>query len=415
MANKAGIGARRYPSGGVGSTAASSLTGGGVRRVTHDALARSKPALCQNEPKIVKGRSFGRSPRPEVGGMELASHPRVPRRGAAALALLLSMPLVPSAAQQTVRNPHGPLDEECAVCHTSAAWTPARISAQFKHARHGFALTGAHATASCLGCHAKLDFRGVPRDCASCHADVHHGELGTDCGRCHTARSFIDRSIMLRAHQVTRFPLSGAHLALDCESCHTPAPQGQSAFRTVSSECVACHLAQFQAAKSPDHVASGFPEDCNACHLATTWSAARFNHDATGFPLTGAHRALPCERCHGSTGFSGQSAACVSCHQQDYDGTTNPNHAASGFPTQCDACHSTSSWAGATLNHVWFPLPHAQAQCADCHTIASDYSVFVCTNCHTQATTDRRHGDVRGYVWDSAHCYACHRNGGGGG
>jgi hypothetical protein len=332
----------------------------------------------------------------------------------AALTGLAALPLRPLIAQVAVQSPHGELREECAVCHTSAAWVPARVSDRFDHSRHGLALTGAHASAPCMGCHVRLDFRQVARDCASCHADVHHGELGVDCGRCHTARSFVDRSIMLRAHQVSRFPLTGAHLALDCETCHTPAPQGQLAFVAVSSECVACHLAQFQGAKSPDHVGAGFPQDCGSCHLATTWNAARFNHDATGFPLTGAHHALPCDRCHGSTGSAVPSPACVSCHQADYDATTDPNHAATGFPTNCEACHSTSAWSGARLNHTWFPLPHAQAQCADCHTTASDYSVFLCTTCHTQAQTDRRHGDVRGYVWDSAHCYACHRNGRGG-
>ena len=133
---------------------------------------------------------------------------------------------------------------------------------------------------------------------------------------------------------------------------------------------------------------------------------------AAGFPLTGVHLTLTCQQCHGANGFTGQSAACVSCHQQDYNGTTNPAHAAAGFATTCQDCHTTSGWTGATFNHTWFPIPHHTAtQCTDCHLNASDYSTFVCTNCHTQSQTDPRHAGISGYVWNSTNCYACHRRG----
>ena len=314
-------------------------------------------------------------------------------------------------AQQPVQNPHGKLQEECALCHGAEGWVPARVSAKFDHAKRGMALVGAHAQASCRSCHTTLDFHGVATACASCHQDVHRGELGTDCGRCHTARSFLDRASMVRAHQQTRFPLSGAHLAVDCEACHQPAPQGQLAFVAVPSGCVDCHRPQYIAAKNPDHVAGAFPLDCTQCHAATIWTSARFNHDASGFPLTGVHRTIACQQCHVS-GFTALSTACVSCHQQDYNGTTNPAHAPAGFATTCQDCHTTSGWTGASFNHTWFPVPHRTAtQCTDCHLSATDYSAFVCTNCHTQSQTDPHHTTVSGYVWNSTNCYACHRNG----
>jgi hypothetical protein len=313
----------------------------------------------------------------------------------------------PAGAQEPTRNPHGKLAEECAVCHSAEGWVPAHITSKFDHARKGFALAGAHATTACRSCHASLDFHGAARDCASCHKDVHHGELGVDCGRCHTPRSFIERSGMARAHQLTRFPLSGSHLTLDCEACHTPTVQGRLRFVNVSVQCVECHLPQYQAAKSPDHASGRFPQDCSQCHATTVWANARFNHDAAGFPLTGAHRAVTCAQCH--TGTSA-STACVSCHQQDYNGATNPGHTAAGFATTCQTCHTTTGWTGASFNHTWFRVPHNSARtCADCHTDPASYALFVCTTCHTQTGTAGHHSGVNGYVWNSTNCYACHR------
>ena len=220
---------------------------------------------------------------------------------------------------------------------------------------------------------------------------------------------------MVRAHQLTRFPLSGSHITLDCEQCHTPSAQGQLTFVNTSTTCIVCHATDFQTAKNPDHVAGGFPQDCSQCHAPTVWAQARFNHDATGFPLTGAHVAVPCQNCHLNNKFSALSTACVSCHQQDYNTTTAPIHQTAGFPTTCETCHTTTAWTGATFNHTWFPIPHHSAtQCVDCHTNSADYTVFVCTTCHTQAQTDPTHSGVRGYVWNSTNCYACHKNGGGG-
>ena len=113
----------------------------------------------------------------------------------------------PCLAQNPSASPHGELQVECATCHLAESWTPVRIGKGFNHAKLGFALDGAHATAACRACHASLEFTGAKTECASCHADVHRGELGSDCSRCHNARSFLDRTQMARRHQLTRFPL----------------------------------------------------------------------------------------------------------------------------------------------------------------------------------------------------------------
>ena len=330
-------------------------------------------------------------------------------RGLALAAALVWLACATAGAQQPTKNPHGKLQEECALCHSPETWSPPRVSSKFDHAKKGFALVGAHAQAACRSCHASLDFHGAPRDCVSCHKDVHHSELGIDCARCHTPRNFLDRSIMVRAHQLTRFPLSGSHLTVDCEQCHTPMPQGRLTFVNLSTQCVECHLPQFQTAKNPDHIAGGLSQNCGPCHSPTVWTNARFNHDATPFPLTGKHRTVTCLQCHGDGVYAGKSTACVSCHQQNYDATTNPNHAAAAFATTCQDCHTTAGWTGAAFNHTWFQIPHHSAQCSDCHTNASSYASFTCTVCHTKAQTDPKHSGVSGYVWNSTNCYSCHR------
>lgn len=326
-----------------------------------------------------------------------------------------------AAAPVKQANPHGKFQGACGDCHGATAWKPAKISPRFDHAKFGFPLEGAHAAAACASCHATLDFSQERQLCASCHEDVHHGEFGSECSTCHTSRSFIDRAGMLRTHQISRFPLSGAHAALECESCHRPVQSGQPRFVGTPSECESCHMTDYQNAKSPDHVAANFPHDCMACHTTLTWRSARFDHAFTGFPLTGAHRTLACTQCHSGGTYQGLSPACASCHQGNYDATTNPSHAAAGFSTQCESCHTTTSWAGAIFDHdgQFFPIysgTHAGkwANCATCHTSAASFAQFTCFSCHPhddKAGTDSHHTQVGGYSYDSQACYSCHPRG----
>lgn len=321
----------------------------------------------------------------------------------------------PAPAKTRIQSPHGSFKGDCGMCHGAEGWKPARIGPKFDHASFGFALTGAHATAKCTACHGSLDFSKSQKLCASCHEDPHRGEMGTDCARCHSARSFIDRSAMVRAHQASAFPLTGSHAGLDCETCHPGTAQGQMRFVGTRAECQGCHLSLYQAQKNPDHVAGGFPLDCAECHSTLTWSTAHFNHDNTAFPLTGAHRTVACASCHGDGVYKGKSTDCYSCHTADYNGTNNPAHAGAGFNTQCATCHNTTSWAGATFNHdgPYFPIYSGRHKgtwttCGDCHTNSSNYAVFSCLSCHSQSQTDPHHTGVSGYSYNSNACYSCH-------
>jgi hypothetical protein len=81
------------------------------------------------------------------------------------------------------------MGSECQRCHNPAGWTYWR----FDHDSTEFALTGAHAEASCAGCHPpgqRADRRS--RACIACHRsdDVHRGGFGQNCDRCHLTTDF---------------------------------------------------------------------------------------------------------------------------------------------------------------------------------------------------------------------------------
>ncbi len=353
---------------------------------------------------------------------------RVPRRLPArrAAPAVLALMLVASGLAGAVADrpaaappgepayPHGRFTGDCAECHGDQGWKPARISRRFNHAkRSGFPLTGAHSSVSCVACHASLDFTAEQqrKQCAACHQDPHLGEFGGDCGRCHTARSFLDRAAMVSMHQMTRFPLVGAHGAIECESCHPPTAQGHLRFVGTAAACRACHTP----GAVPDH--RNFSSDCTRCHSMMTWSPARFDHGASGFPLTCPH--LPpvtCVQCHGDPWTASPPTDCYACHRAAYDGTAAPNHAAAGFSTRCVTCHDVSR-CGWTFDHgAFFPIVsgrHAGIACTTCHDVPTDYASFNCLTggCHTSANTTPRHSGVGGYQYVSSACYRCHPSG----
>jgi hypothetical protein len=287
------------------------------------------------------------------------------------LALAVLALSAPPAAAQRGDNPHGPTIGACSTCHRPDGWKPVAISKDFRHAPGVFPLEGAHQTAPCTACHRTLDFAHTSTACASCHTDVHHGEFGTQCSRCHTTRSFVDPAAMRRMHDLTRFPLHGAHAIAACEDCHLPSAPGQSQYANRPTTCYGCHATDYQNAKDPDHVGGAFPQVCTECHGESSWHGANFDHNLTGFPLTGVHLTTACTACHGDGVYKGKSKLCVSCHQTEYNNTTNPPHAASGFPTTCETCHGTTNWTSATFDHntTAFPLTgaHTSLDCNACH------------------------------------------------
>jgi hypothetical protein len=207
-------------------------------------------------------------------------------------------------------------------------------------------------------------------------------------------------------HDATQFPLTGAHKAATCQQCH-----GDGVYAGKSTTCASCHQTDYNNTTSPKHTLPTFVATCQSCHTTTGWSPASFNHDLTQFPLTGAHRAATCAQCHADGVYDGKATTCVSCHQADYNSTTNPKHAPATFPNTCNTCHTTTAWSPASFTHTWFRTPHhGISTCSECHTNANDYTVFACITCHTHNKTemDNQHRGRTGYTYDSAACYRCH-------
>ena len=305
----------------------------------------------------------------------------------------------PQAAGGT-HSPHGSLDVPCQNCHTATSWRPIRSIPEFDHNQTKYPLLGMHRAVTCTQCHVKPVFSNVGSRCQDCHADIHKRQLGANCEQCHTVRGWTVSIQQVQQHD-NRFPLTGAHAGVDCDSCHKGAANSQ--FQTMSTDCYSCHSADFKGTSNPNHVTAQFPTSCNQCHGTDNWLNAKFDHSSVGFPLSGGHAVPPrqCSDCHANNNYNLTSTACISCHLKDYQGTTSPNHASANFSQTCQQCHDTNSWLDATFNHntTGFQLTGAHTvpprQCSDCHT-NNNYSLSstACVTCHLkdfQGTTNPNH------------------------
>ncbi len=287
--------------------------------------------------------------------------------------------------------------------------TPSR---QF-HDKTTFRLEGRHVAVACESCHLNNVFKGTPTKCFDCHwarrkDDRFQLQLGAQCEQCHTPVAWT--SARFDHGALTGMVLSGAHRALACQTCHKTGD-----FRVANSNCVSCHLKDYQKASNPSHVAGGFPTTCETCHRAsdTSFSQATFNHQAS-FPLVGQHLVQACVACHTNNVFKGTARDCVGCHRVAYNRTTSPPHAAAGFGTSCESCHraTDASFKGASFSHAaFFPLVglHAQQACATCHV----NNVFKgtardCVGCHRN-DYNRTVSPPHASSGFGTSCESCHR------
>ncbi len=297
-------------------------------------------------------------------------------------------------------SPHGNLNVPCQNCHTAEGWRPIRAVPEFDHNQTRYPLRGMHHAVTCTECHVKPVFTNVGQRCQDCHADIHRRQLGANCEQCHTVRGWQVSIRQIEQHN-NRFPLTGAHAVVDCDSCHKGAATSQ--FQTMSTACSSCHAADFRAARSPNHIAASFPSTCESCHGTDNWLNAKFDHGSVGFPLTAGHAVPPrqCADCHINNNYNLVSTACVNCHLKDYQAATNPNHVAAAFSQSCNLCHNTTSWSNASFNHslTAFPLTGMHTvpprQCTDCH-VNNNYNLnsTTCATCHLkdyQGTTNPNH------------------------
>ncbi len=219
------------------------------------------------------------------------------------------------ACHQKDDHHQGAFGQDCAACHTTAAWLPA----SFDHSKSAFPLTGAHTTVDCVKCHVNNVFKGTPTDCFACHQkdDHHQGAFGQDCAACHTTSAWLPASF---DHSKSAFPLTGAHLNVDCTKCHV-----NNVFKGTPTACSACHT-------DPPIHKDLFGLDCASCHNTTAWLPATFNLAHT-FPLNHGGANANCQTCHPT---SLASYTCYTCHANIKN---DRRHAGFANLDNCIACH----------------------------------------------------------------------------
>lgn len=310
----------------------------------------------------------------------------------------------------------GNYSTSCIICHSpnSFAWTVTSTTHEF------FPLTAGHAINDCNRCHTNGTFSGLSQECVTCHLTTYNATtnpnhsgatFSTNCTECHTTNpgwkpSTFDHST---------FPLTLGHAVNECAKCHA-----NGVYTGTSTDCFTCHQPAYNATSNPNHVLSQFPTTCADCHNTNPgWKPATFNH--TNFPLELGHAQVECSQCHIGGNYTNTSKECVTCHLTDYNNTTNPNHANTGFPQTCADCHSLNpGWKPAqfTAHDAQFPIYSGKhngewSLCTDCHPNTSNYGQFTCIDCHAhlQPDMDNEHQGVNGYAYNSPACFACHPTG----
>ena len=333
----------------------------------------------------------------------------------------LALPLF--GQRDRTRSPHGPLAIPCENCHTASGWRPIRANLEFDHNRTNYPLRGMHEKVKCTECHVKPVFTDVGKTCADCHADIHRRKFGSDCAQCHTVRGWQATVQQVKDHQ-NRFPLFGAHAAVQCDECHKSAAVGQ--FQGLSTQCASCHLKEYQQTTNPNHASAKFATACETCHGFDTWLNAKFDHSTTGFLLVDGHANVPCATCHINNNYNLQIAPTdcgnSGCHLTTWQKTSNPVHSSAGpvfAVANCSNCHTPKGWDSATFDHSFtgFPLTfgHANVACALCH-VNNNYNLQIAptacgtSGCHLttwQQTNNPVHA-TSGPAFAIGNCTNCH-------
>jgi Cytochrome c7 and related cytochrome c len=283
---------------------------------------------------------------------------------------------------------------ECATCHTVDGFKPSTFTVK-DHEATKYPLEGLHVPVACDKCHLPKGeatvFKITQTQCKDCHEDIHQGQFAAlphqnRCESCHDLRGFKPARFALARHKQTKFPLTGAHVAVLCSDCHKPVPTGSPTpvkYRFNDRSCTACHVdphkGQFReqmAAQRADGTVAG----CEACHTTARWKELnRFDHSKTKFPLIGAHRGVACGDCHRppalettlkNVDFRAASKQCFGCHEDPHAG----QFAARKDAADCSGCHNSARWKPSPFDHdkgTRFSLQgaHRDVPCADCHKL----------------------------------------------
>jgi hypothetical protein len=328
-----------------------------------------------------------------------------------------------------MRNPNG---KDCVRCHLEhngedfhlIRWEPSRE--KFNHQQTGYKLEGKHAPLACEQCHTpahmvtadkglikmkdlSTSYFGMSPACQSCHNDPHKGQLGDQCAKCHNVESW--KAAKDFDHSKTRYPLTGLHAKVPCESCHKPdAPGGPARYRDMKFDtCSACHI---------DPHKGEFKKACEACHTTSSWKTMLpgfdFDHSKTRYTLLGKHAQVACTACHLNGDFKKQIAfaMCNDCHKPDPHKGQFDARPKKG---ECSECHVVDGWKPSLFgvkehDSSKYPLKgkHVQIECAKCHVPAGKDTIYkvkfdACATCHKDA-----HDDQFAAAPYNNQCEACH-------
>jgi len=303
----------------------------------------------------------------------------------------------------------GAPSNSCVKCHSDhngenfqmVRWEPKTLD----HSKTGYKLEGKHAALACNRCHNRekiapaerpailtkdlnRSYIGLSQSCTSCHEDKHRGKLGSRCETCHNSVDWKVNKIF--DHSKTKYPLTGGHVAVNCQKCHAQAADGMPRYIGLKfGRCADCHT-------DPHHGA--FKQSCEECHTTAGWKktsslVAKFDHSSTKYPLEGKHAQVNCETCHHGSDFKKPIAFkfCADCHNPD---PHNGQFAKRTDQGACESCHSVNDFKPAKYglaehNKSAFPLreKHADILCAKCHVPAGKATVYkvkfgLCLDCH---------------------------------
>ena len=166
-----------------------------------------------------------------------------------------------------------------------------------------------------------------------------HDTFPAECSLCHVGNKWntLISTFEFNHEEETGVALEGAHQQARCLLCHND--RGPVAvFRAKG--CLGCH---------EDFHYGDLGPNCTDCHDQQTWLARGqiSMHNRTRFPLIGAHASTACHRCHPGAlvgNFVPTDTECLTCHTDDLNNTTNPNHLGLGWVDNCDRCHIPTKW-----------------------------------------------------------------------
>ncbi len=149
----------------------------------------------------------------------------------------------------------------CMKCHNENGW---KAASEF---HKNFLLQGVHLQLECKSCHVgNRILHGSSSDCSTCHVkeDPHHGQLPR-CQECHL-QNFWNHTRF--DHNMSQFPLRGAHRVTECRACHN-----QGVYKGLPTQCQDCHFRDAATVASPNHGSARF-SNCEVCHNVYSFQKA---------------------------------------------------------------------------------------------------------------------------------------------